>query len=311
LPMKEILFMRFAVLHKNKIFLQHKNIQIFEGDITDLASIETAMAGCSQVYHLAAYARVWAKDTTAFERINVVGTKNVLDAAKKCGVEKIVFTSTAGVLGPSHGAPVKESDERRDNVTNEYEQTKTMAEQLCREYCNKYNMHIVIVNPPRIYGPGIETESNAVTKLVRLYMSNKWKIMPGDGKRTGSYVYIDDVVNGHILAMQKGRSNERYILSGVNASYIEFFNTLANVSGKKVKLYSLPVWAMMTAGYGMTAFTKLTGKAPLLTIKWIKKYFYDWSLSCEKAQRELGYTYIPLDEGLKKTIAWMKSNKKF
>ena len=76
-------------------------------------------------------------------------------------------------------------------------------------------MHIVMVNPPRIYGPGIITESNAVTRLIKLYMAGKWKIMPGDGKRTGSYVYIDDVVNGHILAMQKGRAGERYNLGGV------------------------------------------------------------------------------------------------
>src|SRR5262249_29540362 len=155
----------------------------------------------------------------------------------------------------------------------------------------KYGMNIVIVNPPRVYGPGIATESNAVTKLVRLYLKGKWKIMPGDGKRTGSYVYVDDVINGHILAMQKGRRGERYILSGVNASYNEFFDLLAEVTNKKVKLYHLPVWIMMVAGYIIMARTKLTGKAPLLTPKWIKKYFHDWSFDCSKAQQELGYTY--------------------
>jgi nucleoside-diphosphate-sugar epimerase len=286
--------------------IQHPNIQVFYGDIMDIAAIEKAMAGCTQVYHLAAYARVWAKDPATFYKLNVDATKNILDAAKKLGVQKTVFTSTAGVLGPSGNRPVQENDARIGDTMNEYEDSKTEAEKLCREYCNQYGMNIVMVNPPRIYGPGVETESNAVTKLAKLYLAGKWKIMPGDGTKTGSYVYIDDVVNGHILAMQKGRSGERYILSGVNASYTEFFDTLAKVCGRKSRLYNLPVWAMMLAGRLMMLRTKITGKPPLLTPKWIRKYLYDWSLNCEKAKRELGYTYIPLEEGLQKTVGWIR-----
>lgn len=289
-----------------KHLLQHPNIHIFNGDILNPPIVEQAMAGCRQVYHLAAFARVWAKNPDTYYSMNVEGTRIILDAAKKLGVEKVVFTSTAGVLGPSGNRPVKENDPRIGDVMNEYEDSKTQAEALCRQYCIEHGMHIVMVNPPRIYGPGIETESNAVTKLAKLYIQGKWKIMPGDGTKTGSYVYIDDVVNGHILAMEKGRSGERYILSGVNASYRQFFDVLASVTGKKFRLFNLPVWAMLVAGGAMMLRTTLTGKAPLLTPKWIKKYLYNWSLSCAKAQQELGYTYIPLREGLQKTVNWLK-----
>ena len=172
-----------------KSLLSHPNIKIFEGDINNVASIENGMKNCEQVYHLAAFARVWSKDPGMFYKLNVEGTKNVLDVAKKLDVKNIVFTSTGGVLGPSNGRPVKEDDQRYGNVFNEYEDTKTQAENLCKEYCNKYGLRIVIVNPPRIYGPGIESESNAVTRLVKLYVKGKWKILPGDGKRTGSYVH--------------------------------------------------------------------------------------------------------------------------
>jgi farnesol dehydrogenase len=292
--------------NENTHLLSHPNIKIFKGDITDKASIEKAMKDCAQVYHLAAYARVWSKDSSTYYKLNVEGLKNVLDAAQKFNVQKIVFTSTAGTLGPSGTRPVKEDDKRIGEPFTEYEVTKTQAESLCRDYCNKYGMHIVMVNPPRIYGPGIITESNAVTRLIKLYMAGKWKIMPGDGKRTGSYVYIDDVVNGHILAMQSGRSGERYILGGVNASYNEFFELLAKIAGKKIKLIKLPVWAMMLAGNAIQLYTKISGKPPLLTPPWIKKYYYDWSLNSEKAQQELGYTYIPLEEGLQKTVDWLK-----
>jgi len=289
---------------QNKV-LDHPNIKIFSGDITDIPSIQKAMEGCEQVYHLAAYAKVWAKDPTTFYKLNVEGSKNVFDVARNSGITKTVFTSTAGTLGPSGKKPVEEGDERIGEPFTTYELSKTQAENLCSEYCNKYSMNIVTVNPPRVYGPGIVTESNAVTRLVKLYMAGKWKIMPGDGKRTGSYVYVDDVVKGHILAMQKGRSGERYCLAGVNATYIEFFDLLAKLTGKKASLIPLPVWAMMFAGNVLELYTKLTSKPPLLTPPWIRKYYYDWSMSSEKAQRELGYTYISLKEGLQKTIDWL------
>jgi len=285
--------------------LKHANIKIFSGDITDPSSIEQAIQGCEQAYHLAAFARVWSKDPSTFYKLNVEATANVLDAARNAGVQKIVFTSTGGTLGPSAKHPVKEEDERIGEPFTAYEATKTQAEDLCRSYCNKYNMHIVIVNPPRVYGPGIITESNAVTRLVKLYMAGKWKIMPGDGKRTGSYVYVDDVVNGHMLAMEKGRAGERYSLGGANTSYIQFFDLLAELTGKKISLIKLPVWAMMVAGNILQLYTKLTGKPPLLTPPWIRKYYYDWNVDSRKAERELGYTFIPLKEGLQKTIDWL------
>jgi nucleoside-diphosphate-sugar epimerase len=288
--------------------LDHENIKLFEGDITNIASVIEAMRNCQQVYHLAAYARVWAKDPSTFYRLNVEGTKNVLDAARELGINNIVITSTAGVLGPSKDRPVKEDDERIGDTLNEYEETKTQTEVICREYCNKYSMRVVIVNPPRVYGPGVESESNAVTRLIKLYVRGKWRILPGNGKHTGSYVHVDDVVNGHILAMQKGRSGERYILSGVNASYIEFFDVLARVTGKKINLFRLPVWIMTVAGYCMMVYTKITGRPPLLTPMWIRKYLYDWSLNCEKAQCELGYTYRSLEQGLQETVEWVKQN---
>jgi len=291
----------------NKV-LEHPNIKIFNGDITDVASVQKAIEGCEQVYHLAAYAKVWAKDLSIFFKLNVDGARNVFDAARNTGVSKIVFTSTGGTLGPSHNKPVEEKDERIGKPFTIYEESKTQAEELCRAYYEKHGMNIVIVNPPRVYGPGIITESNAVTRLVKLYMAGKWKIMPGDGKRTGSYVYVDDVVNGHILAMQKGRSGERYSIGGVNASYIEFFDLLAKLTGKKISLIKLPVWIMMLAGNALQLYTNITGKPPLLTPPWIRKYYYDWNVSSEKAQRELGYTYISLEDGLKKTIDWLKKN---
>ena len=300
-----------AICHNpsKKKFLQFPGVHVFDGDIRDPASMKKAMQGCTHVYHLAGYARVWAKDPAKYYTINVDGTKRILDMAIECGVEKIVYTSTAGVLGPSGKKPVRECERRIGKILNEYEDSKTQAEDLCLEYVQKKGLHITIVNPPRIYGPGLSSESNALTNMVELYLAGKWHIIPGDGKGIGSYVYIDDIIRGHILAMEKGRPGERYILSGENATYNEFFAALAKVSGVRKNLIKLPLPIMLFVGELMLLKTKITGKPPLLTPKWIKKYSYNWALNCDKAIHELGYSFIPLEVGLRKTIEWINENK--
>ncbi len=300
-----------AICHnpsKNK-FLQFPGVKIFEGDTRDPASMKKAMQGCTHVYHLAGYARVWSKDPENYYAINVGGTKNILDAAIECGVEKVVYTSTAGVLGPSREKPVNESDKRIGKILNEYEDSKTQAENLCIEYAQKKGLNVTIVNPPRVYGPGLRSESNGLSNMIKQYLESNWRIIPGDGEGIGSYVYIDDIIRGHILAMEKGRPGERYILSGENATYNEFFKTLAKVSGTKKNLIKLPLPIMLFAGQFMLFKTKLTGKPPLLTPKWIKKYTDNWALDCEKAKNELGYSYISLEEGFKKTLEWINENR--
>lgn len=290
--------------------IQHENIKVFKGDITDYNLVLTAMKGCTQVYHLAGYVSVYAKDNSIFYDINVGGTKNILDSANALGIDRVCFTSTAGVLGPSKGKPVEESDKRIGTAFSPYEDSKTKAEDLCREYVKQKGMEIVMVNPPRIYGEGIESESNAVTKLMKWYIEGKWKLLPGNGKRTGSYVHIDDVVNGHVLAMERGRPGERYILSGENLSYNEFFGLISELSGKKNFLIPVPVPLMIATGYVMTGLAKITGKPPLLTSAWAEKFSYDWSLSCEKAKKELGYSFISAREGFKKTIDAILNNQR-
>ncbi len=293
----------------NPNLVAHPKIKFFKGDILDLFSLEKAMSGCEQVYHLAAFAKPWAKDPSIYFKINVDGTRNVLETAKRLQVQKILFTSTAGVLGPSRESPVREDDPRWGSVMNDYEASKTEAEAICRQYVRDFNMHIVIVNPPRVYGPGVDTESNGVTRLIKLYLRRKWRFIPGNGNAIGSYVHVKDVVNGHVLAMEKGRCGERYILSGENVSFNDFFSILASVSGISRKMISLPLWLMLLAGNGMLFMAEFMGKSPLITPKWIRKYLYNWSLSCEKAERELGYSFIPLEEGLKDTIEWINKNK--
>lgn len=278
------------------------------GDLDNIRVLEEGLRGCDTVFHLAAYAKPWSKDKNLSYRVNVIGTENLLKASLKAGIRRFVFTSSAAVIGPSPGTePIDENFHRSVPFYNEYEETKAEAEKIVREYCRN-GMETVIVNPPRVYGPGPVNESNSLTKMMKLYRSGRWRIMPGDGTCIGSYVLVDDVVNGHLLAALKGKPGERYILGGENLTFRQFFDTLAIVTGTKRKLINFPVWLMVIIASVMEWQAYITGIPPLITRSWIKKYLNHWSLSSRKAMTELGYTITPFREGVRITLDWLKEN---
>lgn len=285
--------------------LNHSNIKTVEGDLFSIEALERGMEGCDEVYHLAAFASIWAKDDT-FRRVNIDGTLNIINAAKKQGVKKTLVTSTAGVIGPAIDGPVNEETPRKVDFFTEYESTKHESEEQIRAFAAQ-GQHIVIVNPTRVYGPGPLNVSNSVTKLVKQYIEGKWKFMPGDGLSTGNYVYVDDVINGHILAMERGRSGERYLLGGDDATYHELFDTIAELGGQKYKLYKMPLGAMLTFGKVQLFLAENFGRQPMITPGWVKKYLYKWSVSSDKARTELGYEITPLKTGIQQTIEWLRT----
>ncbi len=287
----------------DKALFQRESINIIEGDLTDRHVLTRGMRGCGQVYHLAAYARVWSSDKLLYQRVNVDGTRNVLEAARRNGVEKVVFTSTAGVFGPARGdVPVCEDTQREHPFFNAYEYTKWKAEEVCRGFAEAYGLPVVIVNPSRVYGAGADTDSNAISRLIRLYFSGKWRFIPGNGESIGNYAYIDDVVKGHIQAMEKGRSAHRYILGGENVCYNELFRLLSRLCGLKRKLFHLPMSLMVAFAKSELIKAKVFDTRPLITPEWVRKYLYHWPLSSTKAENELGYRVTPLADGLGRTI---------
>ncbi len=289
--------------------IQHKNIKLFVGDISDGPSLEKAIKGCDQVYHLGAYVKVWAKDPAQFFRINVTGTILILQAAEKLKVKKTVITSTADVYGPSGKDLLHEDSIRLTEFMSEYESSKFMSEEKIQHFIRRHKMDVVIVNPTRLYGPGLLNDSNAVTKMIKDYISGKWHIIPGDGLSVGNYVYVEDVVQGHILAMEKGRCGEKYILGGENISYSGFFEVLTEVSGKKHWLIKVPLWLMLMVGRIQLLMAKVFGIAPLIVPRWVRRFMLNWALSSDKAAQELGYKPVSLKEGFKKTIEWLHSEE--
>ncbi len=284
--------------------------RLFQGDIGDESAVAAAMEGCEFVFHLAALTKPWAKDDSLFYQVNVEGTRTVMNAALQAGVRRVVVTSTAGVMGAAKAGVslVNEESNPQPELISIYDKTKKEAEDLSLSFLSK-GLEVVIVNPTRIYGPGVDRESNSVTRLLRQFSQGRWRIIPGDGSSIGNYVFIEDVARGHLLAMERGGSGERYILGGENASYNEFFAYLREATGSRHRLFHAP---LKPIGYfvKMDAFlARIMGRAPLLSPDYFKKLSLNWPIDTAKAEREIGYAHIPLKEGLAITYRWLKEKE--
>lgn len=286
---------------------KHPSLSIYRGDVSDHNSIVEAMKGCDAVFHAAALTQLWHKDASLFYRINVEGTKNILEAALQTGVKKVVFTSSCAVLGPSI-EPVKEDDKRAVPFENDYEISKHQAEELVKEYVAK-GLDIVIVRPPRVFGPGLLTKGNPINKLIRNTMNRGLAFRPAAKDVVGNYAYIDDVVNGHFLALQKGKSGEAYNLCGENVSFEGLFAAIAAASGKKIKTVAVPMpllkaWASLVFGINY-----LIGRQTHISPKVIDRLLQNRAVSCEKAIRELGYHITPFQKAISATVRHLQKEK--
>ena len=282
--------------------LTKDGLKLFKGDICDIESIKEAMKGCDQVYHVGGNTSIWEKDSSKYFTINVEGTRNILDVSLDLKVKRVVFTSTAGVIGPSYGGVVTEEKCRQVEFFNEYESSKAMAESLVKSYVIEKNLDAVIVSPTRVFGPVLFGEPASVTLLISKYVKGKWRIIPGDGTEIGNYVYVDDVVNGHILAMKNGVKGGTYILGGENHSYNEFFKILKEESDLDYHLIKTNFVIQLMYAYLDEFFSRLRNKKPAITTKWIRKCNYDWEANPKKAVEELQLKITPLKEGIRKTI---------
>jgi nucleoside-diphosphate-sugar epimerase len=299
------------VRSKQKLAAEILNhVTVFEGELHDSSLLDAAMKGCDHVFHLAGSTVIWSKDKTLASRINVEGTRNILEAAVRNHIKKVVFTSTAGTLPPSaDDKPVDENAPAPTVYLTDYELSKRQAELVCADFATR-GLDVVIVNPTRVYGPGLLNKSNSVTILIKKYINGTWRFIPGAGSQTGNYVYIGDVVQGHLLALEKGRSGERYILGGENISFNRLFEIMAEACGKKYKLFSVPASAMTAFANVELFLADRFGKPPLITPAWLKRYNQDRLVSSMKAMKELGYHITPLSQGIKETITWLTSNNK-
>ncbi|RYZ24511.1 MAG: NAD-dependent epimerase/dehydratase family protein [Sphingobacteriales bacterium] len=282
-------------------------IQYFRGDIIDKPSLERAVHGCEQVYHVAGYARLWAAKRKTFFDINVTGTENVLETALNAGVRRLVFTSSCAVFGPSLRTAINEETPRITAFNNDYDLSKLLAEGSVREYCGK-GLETVTVNPSRVYGPGPGTHANMITRMLIKSMRGQWVLMPGIMDVIGNYAFVDDVVDGHIKAMQHGDCGERYIIGGENLSYRQVIDIIKKEI-RQPRLLPLPAGAVKAWGYIELLKNKLTGAAPKFTPQAVGRYLADAAVDSTKAVDQLGYSITGFRHGIQQTITYLKHSK--
>ena len=293
-------------LTRSVITKTQPNFEYVPGDITDKESLRSGMSDCSDVFHLAAHAKNWDADPQTFTRINIEGTQNVFAVARELNVERIVWTSTFVTLGPTPRGIVgnEEMPRQTERYFTEYERTKTVMEHEAAEWV-KNGLPLIIVNPTRVFGPGVQSESNSLPRLIDAYRRGRFPFLLNFGRNVGNYGFVDDIAEGLILAMERGKIGERYILGGENVSFKELFDLVDKIDGKKrfqLKIF----WLIpMLVAYYMELQAKCLGVYPLITPGWLRAFLVDAAFSCAKAEQELGYKITPFEEALRRTCQWL------
>lgn len=273
-----------------------------QGDVTEPGSMKEAMRGCDVVFHVASVYEVGLRYKAQMEKVNVDGVRNVIETAWKAGVPKIVFTGTVGVFGDTRGRIVDETHEYKGKFSTVYERTKWAAHYQVVLPLIKQGAPVIIVMPSAVFGPN---DHSTIKDLMTLHVRGRLPILPGK-ETTFSYVYVDDVAEGHILAAEKGRIGEAYILAGTVLSFSEYAKLWAKVTGKPAPVLEIPS-AFLRIWWPVLALLERVLPMPaLLSGEAARVLGTSWIATSEKAQRELGYHFRPVEEGLKLTFDWLK-----
>lgn len=276
------------------------------GDVTDLASVRAAAEGCAGIIHCAALVRVWLRDSTRFDRVNVDGLRHVAEAGRAAGVERILHVSSFFALGPTYGRILDESSERlTTSFHNDYERTKTLADRLARSLCED-GLPLVRLYPGVVYGPGSLTPGNHVVRLLLDHAGGRLPALLGRGDLRQCFAYVDDVAEGVALALERASPGTGYILGGDNRTPLELFQAFEAVTGIRPPRLRVPFRVAEAMGWVHRVRARLGGREPPFTDQVIRIYRHEWAYSSERARRELGYAVTPLEEGVARTVRWLE-----
>jgi len=269
------------------------------GDLRDPTSIEKAMAGCDVVFHVAADYRLWVRDPEQMYRANVEGTRAVLEAARKNHVRRMLYTSSVATMGfTSNGRPADEdSPVSLDNMIGHYKRSKFMAEEVALA-AGRGGMDVVVVNPSTPVGER-DIRPTPTGRIVVDFLKKKFPAYVDTGL---NLVDVRECARGHIAALEKGRSGERYILGGENL-------TLAAITGLPSPKIRVPyVLALATGIVDEVVTGRIRGREPRATIDAVRMGRKKMFVSCTKAERELGWKTVPVDDALRRAAEWFQAN---
>ncbi len=279
-------------------------LDLIEGDMRDPASVARAMAGVGHLFHVAADYRLWAPDPEDIVRANLEGTRVVMEAARKAGLERIVYTSSVATLALRHdGHPVDETAPQYPaRAIGAYKRSKTLAERLVERMVAENDLPAVIVLPSTPIGP----RDIKPTPTGRIIVEAASGRMPAFIDTGLNLVHVDDVASGHLAAWRRGRIGERYILGGQDVGLGTMLADIAALVGRKAPTVKLPRQAIFPFAYAAEAVARVTKREPFATVDALRMAKYKMFFTSAKAEAELGYTARPYREALADSIAWFR-----
>lgn len=276
------------------------------GDLRDSSSLEKGMSGCDTVFHVAADYRLWVRDPAEMYRSNVDGTKAILDAARNNGVRRVVYTSSVATVGfTDNGHPADEdSPVSLADMIGPYKRSKFMAEQLAME-AGGGGMHVVVVNPTTPVGEQ-DVKPTPTGRIVVDFLKRRFPAYVETGL---NLVDVRECAVGHVVALEKGRPGERYILGGENLTLKQILDKLGEISGLPSPKVKLPYVFAFATGIVDEAITgRLLHREPRATVDSVRMGKKKMFSSCAKAERELGWKIVPVEGALRRAVEWFQAN---
>jgi len=279
------------------------------GDLTRPESLRAALDGCRVVVHSAAMVKAYSRDPGEFDRINVEGTRSLMELAMQAKVERFLYTSSFFALGPTGPEPADESLRHREGVYfTDYERTKHLAHKMALELVER-GLPLIMLLPGFVYGPGNLTEGNLVGRLIRDMARGRLPGIPGDGNKLWGYVYVDSVARGYRLALERGSPGERYILVDENATLNQVVALLREVTGARLPERHLPLGLLHALATCEVLRARWFGGYPQIVPGGVEAFKVHWAYSNAKARTQLGFEPIPLQLGLERTYRWLVEQK--
>jgi len=281
-------------------------VEMVEGDLIDALSLGRALRGCGQLFHVAAFYSLWARDRRLFYDINLEGTRRILRAAADAGVGGVVYTSTVGALGipPGGQAGTEETRVSLADMAGDYKRSKFLAEEVARGFARQ-GLPIVIVNPSTPVGAGDIRPTPTGQMILDFLRGRMWAYL-----ETGlNLVDVEDVAAGHLLAAQRGRVGERYILGGRNLTLREIFELLGRITGIRPPRLKVSAGLVLPmARLSEWIADRITGRPPLIPVDAVRMAQKTMFFDCSKAIRELGLPQSPVEEALARAVHWFREN---
>ena len=295
--------MRPTASHAN---VEGLDVEIVRGDMRDPESMAGALRSVRYLLHVAADYRLWARDPSEIARNNLDGAKATMSGALKAGVERVVYTSSVAALKPGRGEAVDETSRHTpDSVIGAYKLSKLLAEREVERLIAEEGLPAIIVAPSTPIGP----RDIKPTPTGRIIVEAASGRMPAFVDTGLNLVHVDDVAEGHFLALERGRIGENYILGGEDVTLAQMLADIAALSGRRAPKVNLPRGPLFPLAFAAEAMARITGKEPMLTADALRMSRYRMFFSSAKAKRELGYAARPYREGLSDAHAWFAANR--